>query len=106
MRLRRAGVAAAIDISDGLSIDLQRLCAASEVSAEISFVPTAKRATIDDALHGGEDYELLFTAPRRFKIPASIDRLVTPIGEVLQGAPGQIYLLGQPLEPKGFDHFG
>lgn len=67
---------AMMDISDGLSMDLPRLCEASRVGARVSAdripqiripVQLAKRNlnTFDLALHGGEDYELLFTIPRR-----------------------------------------
>jgi len=57
-------VGAAIDVSDGLVQDLGHLCKASRVSAEldIAALPVAAGATVDDALFGGDDYELLFTA--------------------------------------------
>src|SRR5208283_5020162 len=54
---------ACMDLSDGLSLDLHRLCIASGVAAEIDRVPVARGATIEAALHSGEDYELLFTLP-------------------------------------------
>ncbi|GIU84453.1 MAG: thiamine-monophosphate kinase [Acidimicrobiales bacterium] len=59
------GATAAIDVSDGLALDLARLCRASEVGARIdsSRVPKAAAADWDDAFHGGEDYELLLAAP-------------------------------------------
>ena len=61
LALRRYGVVCAMDISDGLSLDLARLCAESKVSGALtSPLPVANGATLDDALHGGEDYELLF----------------------------------------------
>jgi thiamine-monophosphate kinase len=55
---------AAIDVSDGLAQDLGRMCRSSKVSAELdeAAVPAAYGATRDDALFGGDDYELLFTA--------------------------------------------
>src|SRR2546425_4436408 len=64
---------ALIDLSDGLSTDLNRLCAASQVGAvihlgKIPIAPAVLRCAADPracALHGGEDYELLFTVPRR-----------------------------------------
>ena len=70
--LRRNRLASALmDISDGLAIDLQRLCEASGVGAEIHAeqIPGPERLqpakSLDLALYGGEDYELLFTVPAR-----------------------------------------
>jgi thiamine-monophosphate kinase len=48
-----------IDVSDGLARDLRRLAQASGVGVELDDVPVASEATIDDALGGGEDYELV-----------------------------------------------
>jgi thiamine-monophosphate kinase len=58
------GVGAAIDVSDGLVQDLGHVCKASRVSAaiDVSAVPVAEGAARSDALFGGDDYELLFTA--------------------------------------------
>jgi thiamine-monophosphate kinase len=106
--LRKLGVSAAIDLSDGLSLDLARLCRASNVSAEISSsrVPVSRQATLDEALNGGEDYELLFTAPKNLKLPAAIGRLpVSEIGTITRGSSGLVLLDGRPIQSKGFDHF-
>jgi thiamine-monophosphate kinase len=61
---RLASIGAAIDVSDGLVQDLGHVCKASRVSAEIApaAVPVARGASLADALYGGDDYELLFTA--------------------------------------------
>ena len=63
--LARHGATALIDISDGLSLDLARLCAASGVGARVvaDAIPVAAGADRDEALSGGEDYELLATLP-------------------------------------------
>ena len=100
-------VSAGIDLSDGLSLDLHRLCLESGVSANItSALPTASGATLEQALHAGEDYELLITAPRNRRVPSQIGRLrVTPIGVIARGTPGEVRLGGRPLPRKGFDHF-
>lgn len=93
---------ACIDISDGLALDLHRLCAASGVAAELERVPAAQGSTIERALHGGDDYELLFTLPAGAKGP----RGATCIGRIVKGRPGALTFRGKPLEPKGYDHFG
>ena len=92
---------ACIDLSDGLSLDLYRLCAASGVAAEIDSMPVARGATIECALHGGEDYELLFTLPEGATAP----RGVTRIGRILRGKPGTMHFQGRLLKPRGYDHF-
>ena len=58
---------AAIDLSDGLSTDLAHLCEESHVAAEVdaAALPIYSGATLAQALHGGEDYELLFTVATR-----------------------------------------
>jgi thiamine-monophosphate kinase len=96
-----------MDLSDGLSLDLRRLCVESGVSASIDGeVPLYPGATLEQALHGGEDYELLFTAPARANVPHKIGRLpVTRIGTIRRGSPGAVFFHGFPLQPKGFDHF-
>ncbi len=107
LMLRRLGVSAGMDVSDGLSLDLRRLCAESKVGAEIdSDLPIAPGASLDEALHGGDDYELLFTAPVKKKIPTKLGTLtVTPIGIITSEHPGRVRFKGRPLQPKAFDHF-
>jgi thiamine-monophosphate kinase len=100
-RALRGRATAAIDLSDGLALDLHRLCVSSKVAAEIDRVPVMRGATLERALHGGEDYELLFTLRTGAKPP----RGVTRIGRVVRGVPGQIHFEGRPLEPRGYDHF-
>lgn len=56
---RRSGARAMIDVSDGLALDLHRLADASGVGFELQDIPVAAGATLDEALGGGEDYELL-----------------------------------------------
>jgi thiamine-monophosphate kinase len=97
---------AAMDVSDGLSLDLQRLCAASGVSAAITAPPLFPGATLDHGLHGGEDYELLFTTRPRTSVPPDFNGLpLTRIGTITRGQPGRILLDGAPLAPLGYDHF-
>jgi len=113
--LRQRGLSTAmIDLSDGLSIDLGHICDESRVSASIDShrIPIAPNATLDLALHGGEDYELLFTAPPRAKIPSAIQGLkVTQIGVITaKNNRAAIRLLDEngqshPLKPLGWQHF-
>ncbi len=104
--LRRLGATAAMDLSDGLSIDLHRLCRASGLAASITAPPRYPGATPEQALHGGEDYELLFTAPARARMPDSFEGVpLTRIGTVRRGRPGAVALDGAPLPPLGYEHF-
>ena len=118
-------VRAAIDISDGLSTDLQHLCEESGLAAELdaAAVPVhrlameAERAglagaAIDLALHGGDDYELLFTARAGTKVPRRVAGVVvTRIGRMVSRRKGrtQMVLRDQDgrltLEPRGWEHF-
>jgi thiamine-monophosphate kinase len=97
--LRELHATAAMDLSDGLSLDLQRMCEASGLRAEIAMPPVYKGATREQALHGGEDYELLFTLPAKVKAPAGCTR----IGVMRRG--DGVMLDGAPLEALGWDHF-
>ena len=97
---------AAMDLSDGLSIDLHRMCLASGLKAEIAEPPCYPRATLEQALHGGEDYELLFTAAPRVAVPADFEGLpLTRIGTMRKGRKGAVQFRGAPLQPLGYDHF-
>lgn|GEM_PF-42746 len=83
---RSALATAAIDLSDGLSTDLAHLCAESGVAAELyaDALPFAAAATPAQVLNGGEDYELLFTAPPAARVPSSIEGVpVTQIGRIV-----------------------
>jgi thiamine-monophosphate kinase len=101
----RLGATAAMDLSDGLSLDLRRLCLASRVAAEITAPPRYRGASLEQALHGGEDYELLFTVPERRRVPAEFAGVaLTRIGILRTGRPGAVKLDGQPLRPLGYDH--
>jgi thiamine-monophosphate kinase len=102
----RGRATACMDISDGLALDLHRMCVASGVAAELDRVPVARGAPLefglDRALHGGDDYELLFTLPSGANGPPKTTR----IGTIVRGRAGMLSLNGEPLEPKGYDHFG
>jgi len=102
----RVGVEAAMDLSDGLSIDLHRMCRASGLAADIEAPPIFRGATLEQALHGGEDYESLFTAPGGTRVPPAFEGVaLTCIGRMRKGEPGAVRLAGKPLEAGGYDHF-
>jgi thiamine-monophosphate kinase len=105
--LRRLRVSAAIDVSDGLALDLHRLCLESRVSAELEAnLPITRAASLEQALFGGDDYELLFTASRKVRVPRQVAGVpVTEIGTITRGPSGRILFSGRPLAPQGFDHF-
>lgn len=105
--LRRLRATAAIDISDGLSLDLHRLAKASGVAARLdSPPPVFPGASLDQALHGGEEYELLFTVRPRTAVPERYGGVrLTRIGAIEEGRPGSVFFGGRPLAPLGYDHF-
>lgn len=94
----RGRATACMDLSDGLSVDLHRLCVASGIAAELDRVPLFKGASEEQALHGGEDYELLFTARKPV-------RGCFRIGRIVKGKPGEVMWRGRPLRSAGYDHF-
>jgi thiamine-monophosphate kinase len=116
--LRQRGlVSAMIDTSDGLSTDLAHICEESGVGAEIQeeLIPRArvgrplKAVDLDLALHGGEDYEMLFTAHGNKSIPSQINGIpITQIGTIRRAR--GIFLsnrsgIRQKLKPQGWEHF-
>jgi thiamine-monophosphate kinase len=112
--VRRDAASAAIDISDGLSTDLAHLCEESHVGAEVdaALLPIHPAATLAQALNGGEDYELLFTAAANTRIPRKIAGVpITRIGRIVplrRNRPAIMLLTQQgpqPLNPQGWQHF-
>ncbi len=115
--LRKGGIAfAMIDISDGLSTDLAHLCEESGVGAEIqadaiplaSIGKPAREVAMKFALHGGEDYELLFTVPGSRQVPRRIAGVpITQIGHITRHK--RMFLIDgserSDLRPQGWEHF-
>jgi thiamine-monophosphate kinase len=107
---------AMMDLSDGLSTDLRRLCEASGVGAciEADSLPLTSLAAAREArrlaLHGGDDYELLFTVSKRnaARLPRSFRRLaLTRIGEITRDQKVAVETNGrvETLQPGGWDPF-
>lgn len=101
------GASAAIDVSDGFSLDLHRLADRSGVGFELDRVPLAPDATLSDALAGGEDYELIIAIadPSPLLDACRIGGLRAPIvvGRVVAD-PTQRTLNGEALAPRGWIH--
>jgi thiamine-monophosphate kinase len=104
---RDAGAIAMMDISDGLGLDLHRLARASGVGFVLDAVPVADGATMDEALGGGEDYELLIAAPDervlREVFAARDLRLPVRIG-VCTSNPSEGRLGNETLGATGYQH--
>jgi thiamine-monophosphate kinase len=110
-------VTAMIDTSDGLSSDLAHICEESRVGAELQSeaIPRARvghatrTVSLAIALHGGEDYELLFTAAANQRIPSRIAGVsITPIGRITRARKMVLINRGGirgELKPQGWEHF-
>jgi thiamine-monophosphate kinase len=104
---RRAGATAMIDVSDGLLADLGHVADASGVGFALDRVPVSPGATIEDALRGGEDYELVLATPD----PEALVTAFSTAGlrpPVLLGScrrdPVERTLAGQPVTSGGWEH--
>ena len=116
LRKRRLATAM-IDLSDGLSTDLTHICKESQVGAEVlaAAIPRARTGPLRQpvplklALHGGEDYELLFTAHATTPVPKRIAQVpVTLVGQITRSR--KIRLKSDTgslttLDPEGWEHF-
>ena len=116
--LARLPRVAAIDISDGLSLDLYRLCRESGVGAEISLEALLPATTSLARLHraigldfdsailaGGDEYRLLFSVPAGLRLPETLG--CVEIGTISKGPEIRLIEAGRtrPLQPEGFDHY-
>lgn len=111
------GASAMIDVSDGFSLDASRLAEASGVGLRIKLedLPIAPEATLEDALTGGEDYELIATLPgeaavadARRALDDAFGVALTDVGGVTAGGLVAIDVDGTetPLQARGWDPFG
>jgi thiamine-monophosphate kinase len=100
-----------IDISDGLSTDLNHILHESRVSARLyeDRIPAFEGASDIHVLHGGEEYELLIVAP---DLPSELEGVpLTRIGEITQTVSDHLICLVSGtsetiLTPRGWQHFG
>ncbi len=104
---RHAGATAMMDVSDGLALDLHRLAQASGVGVVLHTVPVALGATEEEALGGGEDFELVVASPDPSGLAdAFASAGLRPPIEIgrCSADPAERKLRGRPLEPAGFQH--
>jgi thiamine-monophosphate kinase len=119
----RADVHAAIDVSDGLSLDLARMCEASgcgavldmaKIPIAVAAMELAKRtsdsAALDHALSDGEDFELILALPHEAaKELVAKQPLGVPLSIIgsFTSEPGLFAIRGgnrEPLQPRGYEH--
>ena len=103
----QAGATAMLDLSDGLAVDLPRIAGASRVGIRLDpdRLPIAEGATPDQAIGGGDDYELCFTAPDSGRVQDEFDGvgLAPPIAIGVTTVDGGVRLGDQPLR-GGWEH--
>lgn len=120
--LAEAGIATAMDVSDGLAEDFAKLCRASRVSGtiftdQLPVHPFLNSRFPDDcvdlALAGGEDYVLLFTGrPEKVKqVVSGLPEGAAVVGKIVKGEPGRVTVTDAqgrelPSLVRGWDHFG
>jgi thiamine-monophosphate kinase len=104
---RLAGASAAIDISDGLAADVSHLAVSSGVGVRLAAIPVVAGATAEEALHGGEDYELVVATPDPGALADAFAaaglRPPLAIG-ICTDRPGELTLDGDPVGPAGWRH--
>ncbi|MDA8385048.1 MAG: thiamine-phosphate kinase [Actinomycetota bacterium] len=103
----RLGAHAAIDVSDGLLADLEHMLVASGVGADLGEIPRFEGATEEEALYGGEDFQLIIASDKPTELAAAFlaEGLPEPIviGRSKPHAPVRL-LQGRPYRPDGYTH--
>jgi thiamine-monophosphate kinase len=104
---RTSGATAMVDVSDGLLADLRHVADASKVGFRLGEVPVAAGATLEDALGGGEDYELIVATPDPEQLVAAFrDAGLRPplyVGTCTADA-AERTLAGEPAPTLGWEH--
>jgi len=106
---RAGGASAMMDSSDGLAASLDALALASSVGISLDLLAVAPGASEHQALHGGEDYELVFSVPRERETAMLTEfarrGLAEPVrvGTATADA-GERLLNGAPFEVSGYEH--
>lgn len=102
-----AGASAMIDLSDGFAAGVRDIASASRVGVVLDAVPIADGATEKEALCGGDDYELLFTASDPAAVYGSFDSAdlprPIPVGRCTEEV-SQLLIGGSPLPDCGWEH--
>ncbi|MGQ0813712.1 MAG: thiamine-phosphate kinase [Gemmatimonadota bacterium] len=99
----RKSVNAMIDISDGIAGDVRHIAAASgcKLVIDAAWLPVHPSATIDQALQGGEDYELCFTAS-----PGAVFNVAVELTRIGYCSAGEGVEIRNGPDARGYDHFG
>jgi thiamine-monophosphate kinase len=96
-----------IDLSDGFASDVRRIAEASDVGVRLTSVPVAEGADEDEAICGGDDYELLFAAHDPAAVAEAFGEagLRRPwiVGECVADAT-ELTMSGEPLRDCGWEH--
>jgi len=112
-KIAKSHIASAmIDSSDGLARSVIEICRASKVGARIweGKIPIARGATLDQALYGGEEYELVFTVPAdKLAILKKLKMGISIVGEIFGQKPEVLLVTGsgeiKTLKSGGYEHF-
>jgi thiamine-monophosphate kinase len=104
---REAGATAMIDLSDGFSAGVREIARASGVGVRLRFTPVAEGATLDEAMCGGDDYELLIATADAQRLTKKFleEGLREPLKlGTCSTDPEELLIDGNPLPECGWEH--